>query len=146
MNKVFVILVCPLLAALVACGANPEGDSNSAKDFAARINGGSDKVAPEAVNAPSVAAPLPSATNGSIVPGTMADPASSVCGANLMGPFIDQKYDDAVRSQIVEAAANNAGGVRFVLPGSVTVKPDPNNPRLSIMIDNLGIIRDARCG
>lgn len=147
MKKVTAILLSPLLAALVACGESPENGSNSADDFAARINGGSQSaVATEPADVPDVAAPLPSATNGSFVPGTMADPESSICNANLMAPFIGQEYGDAVRAQIVELAANNAGGVRFVLPGTATVQPDPTSPRLSIMIDNLGVIRDARCG
>ncbi|WP_298303154.1 I78 family peptidase inhibitor [uncultured Erythrobacter sp.] len=147
MKKSSTVLACSLMAVLAACDARSEGDASSADDFAARINGGAQGgAASEAADAPSVAAPLPVAGNSSDVPGTMADPASSICGANLMEPYIGQKYDDAVRVQIVETAANNEGGVRFVLPGTATVQPDPTSPRLSIMIDNLGVIRDARCG
>ncbi|MEM1051007.1 MAG: I78 family peptidase inhibitor [Pseudomonadota bacterium] len=153
MNRVSAILALPLSMALAACNSNPESGSNSAEDFAARINGpatGAENTpppaTPDAVNTPTVAQPLPGAVDGPYVPGTMTDPASSICGANLMGEFVGQEADEATRTAITEAAAGNSGSVRFVLPGSATVQPDPTNPRLSIMIDNLGVIRDARCG
>lgn len=134
---------------LAACGERPASDANSADDFAARINGG-EKASPapvvKATNAPTVAQPLPGAVEGAYVPGTLTDPQSSTCGANLMGGFIGQQADDATRTAVMEAASGNAQSVRFVLPGSTTVNPDPANPRLSIMIDNLNVIRDARCG
>jgi hypothetical protein len=40
----------------------------------------------------------------------------------------------------------SAQEVRFVKPGRVSVNPDPTNPRLSVMLDKQGIIRDVRCG
>lgn len=156
MTKLSAILISPVLVALAACGSNPESGSNSADDFAARINGEQPAAQNAGPNdAPTVAAPLPgaatqpAATPGAqrqtYVPGTIADPQSSICAANKMGPFIGVPADDATRKAIMEAATG-AGSVRFVMPGSATVQPDPTNPRLSIMIDNLGIIRDARCG
>jgi len=147
MNNASAILACALLVALAACSASPESGSKSAEDFAARINSG--KETPAATdtpsNTPTVAAPLPGAFTGPYVPGTMTDPKSSICAANLMEPFIGKPADDATRTAILETA-EDAGSVRFVMPGSGTVQPDPTNPRLSIMIDNLGVIRDARCG
>jgi len=156
MNKTHAILAGFVCLSLVACDAGNRSGSNSADDFAARINGGkpiAQKVEP--TDAPTVAAPLPGAVTQPVatpgaqqetyVPGTMADPQSSICAANAMGPFIDKLADDATRKAILEAASG-AGSVRFVLPGSAIVQPDPTSTRLSIMIDNLNIIRDARCG
>ena len=148
MNKITVILASPLVLALAACGSNTEDTSNSADDFAARINGGTASApapAPNATVAPTVAEPLPNAAPGVFAPGTLTDPESATCAATQMGPFIGKPADDATRAAIMEAAAG-AREVRFVQPGGPTVNPDPTNPRLSIMIDNLGIIRDARCG
>lgn len=144
MKKRSAVILSPICVMLVACGQGPETGSNGAEDFAARINGGAPQ--PEAIQTPTVAAPLPNAAEGPYVPGTLTDPQSSICGANLMGEFVGKKADDTTRAAIMQAAEGNSGSVRFVLPGSATVQPDPTNPRLSIMIDNLGIIRDARCG
>lgn len=151
MNKLTALLVSPLLVTLAACGSNPQSAPNSetanADDFAARI-GGNQASAPvvDATNAPTIAAPLPGAVEGPYAAGTLTDPNSSICGANLMGDFIGQKADEATRAAIAQAAAGKAQAVRFVGPGSATVQPDPTNPRLSMMVDNLGVIRDARCG
>lgn len=137
-----------LAIAVTACGANPETGSNSADDFAARINGGAEKVAaatPAPTETPTIAAPLPGAAQGAFVPGTLTDPQSSLCTANLMGDYIGKPADEATKSAIMLAAAG-ASEVRFVTPGGATVNPDPTSPRLNIMIDNIGIIRDARCG
>lgn len=149
MNTSTAILISPILLCLAACEERPQSGSNSADDFAARINGG-EKPGPapvvKATNAPTIAKPLPGAVEGAYVPGTLTDPNSSICGANLMGEFLGKQADDATRSAVMEAANGTAQSVRFVLPGSATVNPDPTNPRLSIMIDNLNVIRDARCG
>ncbi|KEO91297.1 hypothetical protein EH31_01145 [Erythrobacter longus] len=145
-----IFLATSLLLTLSACNASPDSGSNNADDFAARINGAK-PAAPaatpvnEPLTAPTVAAPLPGAVPGPYVPGTMTDPNSSICAANLMEPFIGQPADEATRNAILEAATG-AESVRFVMPGSAVVNPDPTSARLSIMIDNLNIIRDARCG
>ena len=113
MNKRAIFLALCVLLPLSACGSEPDAGSNSAEDFAARINGG--KPAPAKVKAatvpatapttaPTVAAPLPGAVPGPYVPGTMTDPNSSVCAANKMGPFIGQPADEATRGAILEAA------------------------------------------
>jgi hypothetical protein len=160
MNKVSVLLCSSILLAVAACGENPNSGSNSAEDFAARINGGTANEpaavqAPaqqvpaqadqQALAAPTVAAPLPVPTPGPYVPGTWTDPESSICGANLMEDFIGMPADEATREAIKIAAAA-ASEVQFVEVTGATIYPDASNPRLSIMIDNLGIIRDARCG
>ena len=44
------------------------------------------------------------------------------------------------------SAAEGASDVRFVDAGSEFIPPDPANPRLNIMLDARGIIRDAKCG
>lgn len=148
MTRSSAILISPMLLVLTACGANPDSGSNSAEDFAARINGGAENApaaTPVPTNTPTIAAPLPGAAQGAFAPGTATDPESSTCSANLMGDYIGKPADDATKSAIMIAAAG-ASEVRFVTPGGATVNPDPTNPRLNIMIDNLGIIRDARCG
>ena len=171
MNKLSAFMIAPIVFAVAACGSEPNGNSETADDFAARINGGEtpapvppagpvDVAAPVAAGQgeaqsgqavqpvqlapPTVAEPLPGAAPGAYVPGTLTDPDSSKCSANLMGDYIGKEADLATKAAI-KMAASGASEVRFVQPGQ-TVNPDPTSPRLSIMIDNLGIIRDARCG
>ena len=165
MKRFACLLVTPLALALAACGAEPTDNNVSADDFAARIKGGNTSastapaapaqsatpaqgeaqgVQPVQLAPPTVAKPLPGAAPGAYVPGTLTDPNSSTCGANLMGDYIGKEADLATKSAI-KMAASGASEVRFVQPGQ-TIIPDPTSPRLSIMIDNLGIIRDARCG
>lgn len=142
MTKLSATITLPALLALAACGGGTEKDS-SADDFAARINGGGPN--PAATVAPTVVEPLDGAAAGAYAPGTATDPESATCGANEMGPYIGKPADDATRAAIM-VAASGASEVRFVAPGSAYIRPDPTNPRLNLMIDNLGIIRDARCG
>ena len=165
MKRFACLLVTPLALTLIACGSEPAGESETAEDFAARINGGGANasaapaatgqaatpaqaggqvVQPVQLAPPTVAKPLPGAAPGAYVPGTLTDPNSATCGANLMGDYIGKEADLATKSAI-KMAASGASEVRFVQPGQ-TITPDPTSPRLSIMIDNLGIIRDARCG
>lgn len=144
MTKPFIHFAAIPLLVLTACGgAQEESSSNTANDFAARINGGAPAPAQGNV-APTVAQPLPGAAPGPFTPGTHTDP-NVKCGANVMGPYIGKAADDATRSEIV----NVIGGtneVRFVMPGGAYITPDPANPRLNLMLDAGGIIRDARCG
>ena len=150
----------PALAlALTACGSEPEQPGKNADEFAARIGAGEASPAPAeapvasgAAPAPAVPQPpriekpLPGAAPGPFARGTLTDPASKICGAPLMGPFIGKLADQNTRAAI----ANTLGrtdNLRFVAFGSVpNVTPDPTNPRLSIMLDAQNIIRDARCG
>lgn len=147
MKTLPLLIAAPALLALAACGGSEAGTSNTADDFAARINGNNPASAPNpaATNAPQIAKPLPGAAEGAYVPGTLTDPESAICAANQMGPYIGKEADNATKLAIMEAA-KGAGEVRFILPGGANVNPDPTNPRLNIMIDNLNIIRDARCG
>ncbi|MBE9154217.1 hypothetical protein [Cyanobium sp. LEGE 06113] len=140
-------LALPLALALSACGSEPEPAANSADSFAARINqNGTATPAAQGTVAPTVAEPKPGAAPGVFVPGTQTDPASATCGANLMGPFIGQPADESTRAAIV-AALGRSDNLRFVAFGSGGyVNPDPTNPRLSLMLDEQNIIRDARCG
>ena len=143
MTKLAALLTAPALFALAACGGNTTDSTNDADDFAARINGGQPN--PEATVAPTVAQPLEGAAPGAYTPGTATDPASATCGANLMGPYIGKPADDPTRAQIM-AVAVGAREVRFISPGGAYIRPDPTSPRLNLMIDTLGVIRDARCG
>lgn len=142
--KIFArIAAAASLLALSACGSGVEETSNSAEDFAARINGGNATGA-QATQAPQVAEPLPGAAPGPFTPGTQTDP-SSACGATKMGPFIGKVADDPTRVQIM-AAAEGILEVRFIAAGSPYINPDPTNPRLNLMLDQQNVIRDARCG
>lgn len=146
MRNVSAILVGSVALVLTACDAKPQSGSNTAEDYAERINGRvkSDQASLPS-SAPTIAAPLPVAAT-EIAPGTETEPARSICADDLMEDFFGKQADDAIRAAVMEAAAGTAQEVRFVMPDSGTVQPDPTNPRLNIMIDNLGIIRDARCG
>ena len=152
MDKLSSAFALSALLALTACGGAQEGGSEAAaEDYAARINGGQSDGVPEAqttpvpMATPQVAQPLEGAAPGAFTPGTATDPQSMTCGANLMGPFLGRPADEATRSSIA-ALATGASEVRFIEPGSDYIRPDPTNPRLNLMLDNLGIIRDARCG
>ena len=142
-----ILLAASLALALAACGSEPDPAASDADSFAARINqNGSAAPAPQGTVAPTVAQPLPGAAPGVFAPGTHTDPASATCGANLMGPFIGRPADDATRAAIVETLGRS-DNLRFVAFGSGGyVNPDPTNPRLSLMLDQANIIRDARCG
>jgi len=147
-SRKFAALPLALAAlALSACGSEPEPAANDADSFAARINqNGGAAPAPQGTVAPKIAKPLPGAAPGVFAPGTQTDPASRTCGANLMGPFIGRKADEATRAEIVKVLGRS-DRLRFVAFGSTGyVNPDPTNPRLSLMLDRDDIIRDARCG
>lgn len=137
---------------LAACGEAPDSDANSADAFAARIGSNGAAPAPATATAPAnavpptVAQPLPGAAPGAFARGTATDPASSTCGANLMGPYIGKPADDGTRAAVVKTLGRS-DRLRFVEYGSTEfINPDPTNPRLSLMLDEVGIIRDARCG
>jgi hypothetical protein len=140
----------PLILALTACGSEPEQPGNDAESFAARIGAAEATPgatpAPAATAAPQVAQPLPGAAPGPYAPGTLTDPAAAKCGAPLMGPFIGKLADQPTRAEIAKVLGRT-DNLRFVPYGSIgNVNPDPTNPRLSLMLDAQGIIRDARCG
>ena len=143
MTKRSALIAVPALLALAACGGSADDTGNSADDFAARINGG--QPDPAATVAPTVAQPLEGAAPGAFAAGTQTDPQSATCAANRMGNFIGKPADEATRDAIL-FAVTGAREVRFVPPGSDYIRPDPTNPRLNLMLDNTGIIRDARCG
>lgn len=147
MKNLSTLIIAPALLALAACGGTQEAEpNNAADDFAARINGDAPAgpVAAATV-APTIAPPRENAAPGAYAPGTATDPQSATCNANLMGPFLGRAADDATRLEVMSAAAG-AAEVRFIAAGSDFVRPDPTNPRLNIMLDQQGIIRDARCG
>lgn len=132
-----------LILALGACGQPSEGES--ADDFAARIGSGNSAPAAQGTVAPQIQQTPPGAAPGPFVPGTQTDPQSA-CAANKVGEFIGKVADDATRVAVQTAAAG-ASEVRFIGYGSNEfINPDPTNPRLNLMLDAQGIIRDARCG
>jgi len=155
MNARFFHVSLPALLAMTACsGAGTPDAASEADEFAARINGSApvEAVVPTPVAqetyappAPTVAPPRTDAAPGAFAPGTATDPASATCNANKMGPYMGRLADDATRANIMSAAAG-AADVRFIEAGSGYIRPDVTNPRLNIMLDVQGIIRDARCG
>ncbi|MGB3806958.1 MAG: hypothetical protein WA936_07150 [Erythrobacter sp.] len=134
-------------AMLTACGGGEPDDANDdvATDFAARINGSGSQPSAAATVAPTMAPPHENAAPGPFTAGTATDPQSATCGANVMGPYIGQVADDSTRRAVMDAAGAGRN-VRFVAYGSDYIRPDPTNPRLNIMLDRTGTIRDARCG
>jgi hypothetical protein len=131
---------------LAACGSEPAQPANDADSFAARIGKPEATPAPLATATPTIAEPLPGAAPGPFARGTLTDPASQTCGANLMGPFIGKVADQATRAEIVKVLGRT-DNLRFVIYGSGGfVNPDPTNPRMSIMLDAQNMIADARCG
>lgn len=144
-----IFLALPLALGLSACGSEADPAANDADSFAARINQNATPGATpsrEATATPTIAKPLPGAAPGAFSEGTQTDPASKICGANLMGPFIGKLADQATRADIAKVLGRTAN-LRFVTFGSTgNVNPDPTNPRLSLMLDAQNIIRDARCG
>ncbi|NBC88412.1 MAG: hypothetical protein GVX90_02755 [Alphaproteobacteria bacterium] len=136
-----------LALALGACGsATPEAPSGDEADaFAERIRGASPDPGPAPTQTPRTAPPRPGAAPGPYVPGTATDPEASTCNAPLMAPFIGKQADDATRADIMQVI-DGSNEVRFIKPGSSYINPDPTNPRLNLMLDASGIIRDARCG
>ncbi|MEL7445287.1 MAG: hypothetical protein AAGK02_05670 [Pseudomonadota bacterium] len=142
----FTLAACLLVAA--CSGGVDEASTNQADDFAARINGdsGAANTAPKANATPATIAPTrEGAAEGAFVAGTATDPEAAICGAPKVGPYIGTKADDAVRQEIV-AAVGPENEIRFILPGSTFINPDPTSRRLNVMLDNTGIVRDARCG
>jgi len=145
MKRISILISASALLALSACSGSDESDPTSeTDDFAARING-TNPAAPVGTQTPTVMPPRENAAVGAYAPGTATDPESSTCGANVMGPYLGKVADDATRIAIATAAAG-AREVRFIQAGSDFVRPDPTNPRLNLMLDQQGIIRDARCG
>ena len=140
-------LALPLALALAACGSDPAPANNDADSFAARINQTAGATpTPQGTVAPTVAEPKPGAAPGPFVPGTQTDPAAKTCGANLMGPYIGKPADQPTRAEIAKVLGRTEN-LRFVAYGSAGyINPDPTNPRLNLMLDQGGIIRDARCG
>ncbi len=144
MTKLPATLAAALLVMLSACsGGTDQPAGSAADDFAARINGGQTQAAQGTVQ-PTVANPKPGAAPGPYTPGTQTDP-NVACGANVMGPYVGKAADEATRSEIMGVIAGS-NEVRFISPGGDFIKPDPTHPRLNLMLDNAGIIRDARCG
>jgi hypothetical protein len=152
------LLTAAATAMLAACSSEPAPADPAAEAdaFAQRIKSGTPAAsapapapgapAPAATAAPRIAQPMPGAAPGPFMPGTATDPASATCGANQMGPFIGKLADEPTRLAIVKALGRS-DNVRFVAFGSGGfINPDPTNPRLSLMLDAQGIIRDARCG
>jgi hypothetical protein len=150
MIRIAHLVTAAAVLALGACSNEPEpvDPAAEADAFAQRIKGAETPVAPaaQATAAPRIAKPLPGAAPGPFIPGTQTDPGAATCGANRMGPFLGKLADEPTRLEVVKTLGRN-DNLRFVAFGSGGyINPDPTNPRLNLMLDAQGIIRDARCG
>jgi len=120
--------------ALTACNSSPSEDADD--DFANRIAGSPPEMQVDST-------PIPEAP---MEAGTVSDPTSSSCGAQLAKDFIGQVDSPDIRSKITQAVGDKApGGVVFVLPGG-SVETNARPDRLNVMIDYTQTIRDLRCG
>ena len=135
---------------LAACSAEPQGDTDSAEEFAARING-AEPVAPPTVTtptAPQSAPPRPQAEVdamiGPVEKGTMTAPDSASCGAAAGEDWLGRKFTPAMTAQI-DAIVPKGGSVR-VLENGQPITGLKTSDRLNVMLDENGIIRDFRCG
>ena len=142
----FCLLPLTAVAMLAACGGAAE-QSETAEDYAARINGNVPVAAangPTPQGSPAVSTPLPGAAPGPMEPRTPTDPSASSCGATAAAEFLGQRDNAQVRQAISEKAQPR-GGIRFIRPGEMYTQ-DFNNNRLNVMLDAGGVIRDFRCG
>lgn len=131
-------------ALLTACG-EPAQPSETAEEYAARINGTA-PAAPQPQTEQSQAS-SGQQTPAKIAPsesGPQAAPAPSPCGATSVAEYLGQGDESEIRQAITEKAQAR-GGVRFIRPGEAQTQ-DFNNNRLNVMYDAGGIIRDFRCG
>ena len=137
-------LTLPLALLLAACG-EPAQQTETAEEYAARINGTAPAASqPGQQTAATIATPLPGAAPGPVERGTVTDPAASSCGAISVADYLGQADGPDIRQAIADKAKPRAG-VRFILPGEAQTQ-DFNNNRLNVMFDASGVIRDLRCG
>ena len=157
MKRLALTVLIPAFGVIAACSeAEPVEPNDAAADFAARINGGNppagqpatQQPAGQQLASPQMVPPRPAPAPQAIPlagapPGS--GPISPNCKADRMGPFLGRTADEATRLAVM-SAAEGASDVRFIDAGSTFIPPDPANPRLNIMLDASGIIRDAKCG
>ncbi len=117
---------------LTACGAEqPAEPSNTADDFAARINGEADSN-----SGPSVVQPR-SVETQQVFDGP--------CDASIMDDFIGKPADPETRAAVTGAAEGKVN-VRYQGFDVDPYVPNPDNPSLYLMLDNQGNISRAECG
>ncbi len=138
MRKLLALTAPALL--LAACGQTAE-ESDTAEDFAARVNGTAPQGAVPAENLPGK--PIPPKPSPTWADAALT-PDMANCGADKVAPFLGQPDNAQTRKAIVEALGG-AANLRFVKPGN-TVEPDAGSKRLNMMVDITGTIRTARCG
>jgi hypothetical protein len=124
--------------------ADPNAAAAEVEEFAERIHGGKPPPAP---TTPETPAPGPTAPEPApaIDPSVTPDGPADSCGASRMGAFLGRKADDVTRARILNATADVLE-VRFIDASAAMLQPDPASPRLNILIDPQGIIRDVACG
>ena len=148
MTRCILTVALAPIALLAGC-SEPAQEGESADNFAARINGEQQAAAasaqPNAAATPAATAtPQAGAAPGPYSPGTATDPKSAGCGAPKVAAFYGRVADEAVRREVMQALAPQTN-VRFHRAGS-NVVADAGSPRLNVMLDDAGVIRDARCG
>lgn len=135
------ITLVGISALLSACGGQPDPNAKEVDDFAARI--GTPK---QAVASPPAATPEANEANTTANSENVADaqPAPSQCNAPKVAPFYGRQADEATQAAVMAAVAPQTD-VRFIEAGSA-LPEDTASPRLNVMIDVNGNIREARCG
>lgn len=135
------IPIIGISALLSACGGQPDPNAKEVDDFAARI--GTPK---QAEAAPPASKPEAEATKLAANPENeaVAQPAPSQCNAPKVAPFYGRQADEATQAAVMAAVAPQTD-VRFIEAGSA-LPEDTASPRLNVMIDVNGNIREARCG
>ena len=135
------ITLVGISALLSACSGQPDPNAKEVDDFAARI--GTPKQAEAAPPTPKAdadaASPPANLENEAEV-----QPAPSQCNAPKVAPFYGRQADEATQAAVMAAVAPQTD-VRFIEAGSA-LPEDTASPRLNVMIDVNGNIREARCG
>ncbi len=138
------------ILALCACGASDDDAVESADEYAARIGGQSTDVA-AATSEAAVMAPAPGQTDQTgrplrraITPGSYTDPAAKTCGAPQMEGLLGNPYTDELGEKI---ASNIPTGTAIRVVQYGAPPPDGSEAsRLNVMLDQIGVVRDFRCG
>lgn len=128
---------------LTACGG-PANQSETADEYAARINRAAAPAGQAAQVAPSGSTAPPGAAPRSGDPDSSVRRPASPCDAGKFSNYLG-KIDSAEIRAAIASTAQASAGVRYIRPGEMQTQ-DFNNTRLNVMFDNTGVIRDFRCG
>jgi hypothetical protein len=140
-NAISVLAVC---LAIAACGSEPDPNAKEVDEFAARIRSGAKPAKDLAATPAPSQTHTPSSDQKSPVGETASETGASNCAAPKVAPFFGRQADDATRAAVMAAVAPQTN-VRFIEVGPGVIE-DTESPRLNVMVDVTGVIREARCG